>query len=83
MKEIRFNEPLYQVDISYLIGGDVAELKTFLENRHGSTHQMYSFGERFYWAEDSNTTNAYQFHVAQPLSRGETFYVWVAEKTAY
>lgn len=82
MKEIKFTEPLYQVDISYLIGGDVPELKTFLQNRHG-THQMYSFGAKFYWAEDSDTTNAYQFHVSQPLGKGETFYVWVAEKTAY
>jgi len=82
MKEVRFSEPLYQADISYLVGGDVPELKSFLKNRHGDAH-MYSFGKRFAWAEDADTTNAYQFHVSQPLGKGETFYVWVAEKTAY
>ncbi len=82
MKEAKFFEPLYQVEISYLVGGDVPELKAFLKNRHGDAH-MYSFGSKFIWAEDADTTNAYQFHISQPLGKGEIFYVWVADKTAY
>jgi len=82
MKELRFTEPLYQADISYLVGGDVPELISFIKDRHGSA-QKYSFGEKFDWTDDADTTNAYQFHVTAPLGKGETFYVWVHEKTMY
>lgn len=82
IKEVRFTEPLYQVDISYLVGGDVPQLISFIKERHKNL-QMYSFNEKFDWAEDADTTNAYQFHVSGPLGKGETFYVWVAEGTPY
>jgi hypothetical protein len=82
MKEVKIYDPLYDVNISYLVGGDVAELKTFIKDRHGDT-AMYSFGKKFKWGKQAEHTNAYQFHVAMPLGKGEIFYVWVHEKTAY
>ena len=82
LKEIRFTEPLYQADISYLIGGEVPDLINFIKERH-KVGQMYSFNEKFDWTEDADTTNAYQFHVSAPLGKGEVFYVWVAENTPY
>jgi hypothetical protein len=82
MKEFTFTDPLYQANISYLIGGDVPELISFIKKRHKNS-QMYSFGEKFYWEEDADTTNAYQFHITSPLGKSEIFYVWVSEKTPY
>ena len=82
IKEVRFSEPMYQADISYLVGGEVQDLIDFIKSRHGDA-QMYSFGEKFDWTDDADTTNAYQFHVAAPLGKGEVFYVWVEEKTPY
>lgn len=82
MKEIKIHNDLYDAGISYLVGGDVPELISFIKERHGNA-PMYSFGERFYWTEDADTTNAYQFHINAPLGKGEIFYVWVAEKTPY
>jgi len=82
MKEYRFTEQMYQADISYLVGGDVPKLISFINDRHKGA-QMYSFNEKFDWSEDADTTNAYQFHIPAPLGKGETFYVWVNEKTPY
>lgn len=82
IKEIRFFEPIYQVDISYLVGGDVPQLMAFIKERHKYA-PMYSFNEKFEWTEDADTTNAYQFHVTAPLGKGEVFYVWMEETTAY
>lgn len=82
IKEVRFTEHMYQVDVSYLVGGDVPKLISFIRERHKNA-QMYSFGEKFDWTEDADTTNAYQFHVSAPLGKGEVFYVWVAEDTPY
>ena|SRR5688572_11693042 len=78
IREVRVYEPLYDVDISYLTGGDVPALIQFIKDRHGS-NQMYSFGEKFDWTEDADTTNAYQFNVVAPLGKGEKFYVWMSE----
>lgn len=80
--EIKFHEQLYQADISYLSGGDVPQLIKFIKQRHGNA-QMYSFGEKFDWSEDADTTNAYQFHIPAPLGRGEAFYIWTEERTPY
>ena len=52
IKEYKFHEPLYFVDISVLIGGDVPQLIEFIKARHGDA-QMYSFGEKFDWAEEA------------------------------
>jgi hypothetical protein len=82
IKEYKFHEPLYFVDISVLIGGDVPQLITFIKERHGDA-QMYSFGEKFNWAEDADTTDAYQFNIPAPLGKGEIFYLWVYDKTPY
>lgn len=82
IKEIRFTEPMYQADISYLVGGDVPALMNFIKDRHGNA-QKYSFGDKFDWSEDADTTNAYQFHVQAPLGKGEIFYVWMEDKTPY
>ena len=82
IKEVRFTEPLYQTDISYLVGGDVPQLIQFIKDRHKNA-QKYSFLEKFEWDEDAESTNAYQFHVVAPLGKGEVFYVWIAEVTSY
>ena len=82
IKEVSFYEPLYQANISYLVGGDVNDLISFIKERHKDA-KMYSFGEQFEWTEDANTTNAYQFHVAAPLGKGEVFYVWMDALSAY
>ena len=82
IKEVRFVEPLYQCDISYLVGGDVPLLISFIKERHKNA-PMYSFEEKFEWTDDADTTNAYQFHVTAPLGKGEVFYVWVSELSAY
>ena len=80
MKEVRFTEPMYQADISYLVGGDVPELIAFIKERHGNELPV-SWSEKFEWGEDAHTTDGYQFHINAPLGKGETFYVWMAEKT--
>ena len=82
MKEVNIFEPVYQASITYLVGGDVPELRALIKSRHGEA-QMYSFGEKWDWGFDADTTNAYQFHISQPLGKGEMFYVWVSDKTAY
>lgn len=82
IKEVRFLEPLYRADISYLIGGDVPQLIKFIAERHKDA-KMYSFSERFEWTEDADTTDAYQFHVVGPLGKGEVFYVWMSELSPY
>jgi len=74
---------MFRADISYLIGGDVPQLKQFLLDRHKTGYQMYSFGEKFEWTEDSDYTDGYQFHVVAPLGKGEIFYVWVEEPSHY
>lgn len=82
MKEYRFVEPMYQADISYLVGGDVPELIEFIKARHGKQAIPFSWNEKFEWGEDAHTTDAYQFHINAPLGKGEIFYVWMYEKNA-
>lgn len=82
IKEIRIFEDLFRVDISILIGGDVPQFQQFLKDRH-KEYKMYSFGERYYWTDDADTTDAYQFHVTAPLGKGEVFYVWVHQNDPY
>jgi hypothetical protein len=82
IREYKFHDPLYKADISILIGGDVAQLILFIKERH-SDAQMYSFGEKWSWTDDADTTDAYQFSIPAPLGKGEIFYVWILEKSIY
>ena len=82
MKEVRFTDTLYDAEISYLIGGTVEDLIAFVDEKHPGKSVM-SWGSKFEWGEDANTTNAYQFHINAPLGKGEVFYVWMHELTPY
>lgn len=82
LKEYRFYDPCFRADISFLIGGSVAELIKFITNRHGAS-KMYSFDKEWVWPPDADTTDAYQFHVSALHGRGEVFYVWMLEKEPY
>lgn len=82
IREIKIFEDMMRVDISFLIGGTVPDLITFIKDRHKNA-QMYSFDEKFDWTEDADTTDGYQFHVCGPHGKGEVFYVWVLEPTPY
>ncbi len=82
MKEVSFKTPLYEAEVTYLIGGDVKDLKNFLRSKNnGRLPTTYSWDQRFTFGKDGDTTNAYQFHVNAPLGDGEIFYVWVADPT--
>lgn len=80
MKEYRFTDPIYESDITYLIGGSVNELISFIKENHVNNPVM-SWGESFEWGNDADTTNAYQFHINALLGYGERFYVWIHEVT--
>lgn len=82
MKEVEIYCPLYQVDISYLIGGTVEELIALVKSRHQGALPM-SWDKSFEWGEDANTTDGYQFHINAPFGVGEKFYVWVSEPSPY
>ena len=80
MKEISFTTPLYEAEVSLLIGGDIWEVVELLKNRH-SDPRVYSWDKEFTWGEDANTTNAYAFHVNARFGDGERFYIWMVEPT--
>ena len=82
IKEYKFYDPAYRVNISYLIGGSVEELIALVKERHPNG-QMYSFDKKWDWTEDADTTDAYQFHVAELHGKGEVFYLWILEKDNY
>lgn len=80
MKEISFSDPLYECEISYLEGGTVNDLISFISERHPGSLPV-SWDRKFEWGENANTTNGYQFHMNAPLGDGERFYIWVAYPT--
>jgi hypothetical protein len=82
IKEYKFSDPVYRANISFLIGGSVAELIALIKERHGDA-QMYSFDKKWDWTSDADTTDAYQFHVSDLHGKGEVFYLWVLEKDTY
>lgn len=82
IKEIKFVEPMYQADIRYLIGGSADDLIRLMKRRHGDA-QKYSWDRKFDWGEDANTTDGYQFHFNAIHGKGEVFYLWMQEPTAY
>lgn len=71
-----FND-LYGVDISFLFGGDVYDLKKFIKNRHGET-KLHSWDEEFNLESQENNTDAYQFHVFTEVGSADKFYIWLA-----
>lgn len=80
IKDFSIYEQLYETEIVYLVGGEVEDLIAYIKSKHKDS-PLYSWGKRFDWGEDANTTNAYQFHVNAPLGSGEKFYVWMHEVT--
>lgn len=82
MRKIKVYNDLYDVHITYLIGGEVPDLKRYIKRVH-KDEQLYSWGKPFSFGEDADTTNGYQFHINAPLGDGEIFYVWVAQLTPY
>lgn len=81
IKERKFYNKMYDCYISYLIGGTVPQLISFINRHHGEDAPLFSWGTQFQWGPDADTTNAYQFHVNYPLGHGEVFYVWLHELT--
>jgi hypothetical protein len=80
IKEIQIYQDLYQVNISFLVGGRVEDLIRLIRARHAGI-PLYSWGKEFEWGKDANTTDGYQFHVNAELGDGERFYVWVHHKS--
>lgn len=81
MKEIQISDvPLYECELSLLIGGEIWDVIKLLKERHKDP-RVYSWNVEFKWEEDANTTNAYAFHVNAPFGNGERFYIWMAEPT--
>lgn len=76
--ETCFSESLYEVDICYLIGGSVADLRAYVKQHHGEKAITLSWDQPFV-LEDG--TDAYQFHVTSPLGEDERFYVWMHDPT--
>ena len=77
MKEIKIYEPMYDVNISYVFGGSITELKKMLKKRYGEI-KLWSQDEHFTIDEMlDDDTNGYQFHVQGPFGEDERFYVWI------
>jgi hypothetical protein len=76
IKEYTFYEDLYETNISYIFGGSVDEFVKLIRDRHKDA-PMFSWGEKFAFEEDANTTNAYQFHINGLHGDGEKFYVYI------
>lgn len=84
LKKIQIYNDLYDVYMIFLIGGEVEDLQKYISRKHGRNAKLYSWGKPFnLYAKDANTTNGYQFHVTAPLGKGEIFYSWHHEHTAY
>lgn len=71
-------EDLFGVDISFLFGGDVEDLKKFIRTRHGAGCSLYSWDEPFNLWEQQNNTTAYQFHIFTDIGNADKFYLWNA-----
>lgn len=71
---------LYEVQISYLFGGDVDSLKKFIRSRHGDA-RIYS-GKEEYKLYEETVTDGLQFHVRTPNGEADRFYVWKAYATS-
>ena len=82
MRKISIYNELYDAQICYLIGGTVPDLQKYIKRKHKDAI-LYSWGAIFdLYADDIETSNAYQFHVTAPLGDGEIFYVWMAYITS-
>lgn len=75
--EKSFFNDLYGVDISFLFGGDVEDLKKFIRARHG-TAKLYSWDEEFNLQDHENNTDAMQFHIFTLIGNADKFYLWNA-----
>lgn len=77
LKEYTCYHDFHEVEISFLVGGTVADLIAFIKKRHGKTH-LYSWDKRFKWGKRANTTDGYAFHVeGGDFGVGERYYLWV------
>ncbi len=76
--EKTFFNDLYGVDISFLFGGEVSDLKKFIKARHGIDYQLFSWDEAFDLEIEENNTDAMQFHIFTQMGNADKFYVWLA-----
>jgi len=81
-RRIKLYDDLYDVHITYLLGGTVEDLVKYIKRKHKKA-PLYSWGKQFTFGADADTTNGYQFHVNAPLGNGEVFYIWTADATPY
>lgn len=77
--ERRFFQDLYEVDVSFLFGGTVDDLKIFMRNRHGAEAKFYSWDKEFKLYEQENNTNGYSFHIFTSIGNADIYYIWFAE----
>jgi hypothetical protein len=76
--EKKFFNDLYELEVSWLFGGDLDGLKDFMRARHGANAKFYSWGEE-YDLYSELTTNALEFHTYTPIGNADIFYIWMAE----
>ena len=75
LKEIAiWEKQIYDVDIRCLIGGTVADLRNFIQRRHGTTKHWSGSTEE---DDFDDSTDGYQFHFKSTLAKDEIFYLWV------
>lgn len=81
LKEIRVKDPLFQREISYLVGGTEAELYAFVKARHGADvmllNKQAEGGDSPEPDAHSAGNDGLQFHVA---GEREHFYAWIANE---
>ena len=82
IKEYKLYSDLYQAEMSYFYGGTADQFISLIKKRHGDA-PMYSWGEKFEWGEDANTTDGYQFHFNAVHGDGEKFYLWLLNPTPF
>lgn len=79
IKEYKFYNDNYELEVSWLFGGDVDEVKKFMRTRHGIDAKFYSWGKEYKLYEAENNTNGLQFHIYTDIGNADIFYVWMAE----
>lgn len=77
--EKKFYNDTYELEVSFLFGGTVDDLKNFMRSRHGAEAKFYSWDKEFKLYEQENNTNGYQFHIFTPVGNADIFYTWMAE----
>lgn len=76
-----FYVPIFEKNVSFLVGGEFEDFKKHLENKHGKDYEdrMWSYGEQYRWEKDADGTDAYTVFITERLGIGEVFYTWAHE----